>query len=64
MSNNNTDKVGDVHAYIIEGTNKHGKPFTAVQFGVITEQGEYLSDLNFPSSLEINLVCDAIEGRQ
>lgn len=58
------DKVGDVHAYVVEGTNKQGKKFTAIQFGLLTEQGEYLSSLNFPSSLEMNLVIDAIEGKE
>lgn len=58
------DKIGDIHAYIIEGTNKKGQSYTAIQFGVITEQGEYLSGLQFPSSLEMNLVISALENKE
>lgn len=53
MSNN-------VNAYIIDGINKNGKPYTALQFGVMTSQGEYKTQLIFPSSLEINLIKQAL----
>lgn len=53
MSNN-------VRAYIVEGTNKNGKPYTALQFGIMTSQGEYKSSLIFPTNLEINLIKQAL----
>lgn len=55
MNNNN------VRAEVIEGiSNKTGKPFKGVQFFVMTSQGEYASDLCFPSSLEMSLVEQAL----
>lgn len=56
-----SNKVGKINAYVIDGTRRDGKPYTAIQFGVETEQGEYLSQLCFPTPLELQLVIDAIE---
>lgn len=53
MSNN-------VRVYIVEGTNKNGNKYTAIQFGIMTSQGEYKTGLIFPTNLEINLIKQAI----
>lgn len=57
MSNN-------VNAKIVTGTTKNGKEYTAVQFFILTSQGEYKSPLCFPSNLEINLIKNALSPIQ
>lgn len=50
----------NVSAKIISGTNKNGQPYKAVQFSIMTSQGEYKSQLCFPTSLEMSLVEKAL----
>lgn len=54
MSRNN------VNAEIITGQSKNGNNYTAVQFSIMTSQGEYKTPLIFPTSLEINLIKQAL----
>lgn len=61
-NDNNNSSVGTISCYVIDGTNKAGKAYRALQFGVMTEQGEYLSQLCFPTNLEMELVINAISG--
>lgn len=53
MSNN-------VRANIVTGTSKNGNNYTAVQFSIMTSQGEYRTPLIFPTNLEINLIKEAL----
>lgn len=51
----------NVRAEVIEGvSNKTNRPFKAIQFFVMTSQGEYSSPLCFPTSLEFDLIQQAI----
>lgn len=56
--NNQVDHY--ISAEIIEGTTKNGHPYKAVQFSIMTDEGEYRSPLCFPTPLEVNLVEKAI----
>lgn len=50
----------NVKAEIVNGTNKNGQPYEAIRFSILTSQGEYKTGLIFPTSLEINLIKQAI----
>lgn len=50
----------NIRAEIVKGTSKNGNSYTAVQFFIMTSQGEYASPLCFPTSLEISLIEKAI----
>lgn len=49
-----------LRAEVVSGVTKSGKPYKAVQFFIMTSQGEYASPLCFPSSLEVNLIEKSI----
>lgn len=54
----------NISANIINGTTKNGQPYKAVQFSIMTSQGEYKSPLCFPTSLEMSLVEKALSPMQ
>lgn len=54
----------NVKCEIIKGTNKNGQPYKALQFSIMTSQGEYKTGLIFPSNLEIALIEKAISPIQ
>lgn len=54
----------NVNAQIVTGTSKSGNHYTAVQFSIMTSQGEYRTPLIFPTNLEINLIKEALSPVQ
>lgn len=52
--------MNNVNCNIVKGTNKNGQPYKALQFSIMTSQGEYKTGLIFPTNLEIALIEQAI----
>ena len=50
----------NVRAEIVTGKYKDGNTWTGVQFYIMTSQGEYRSQVSFPTPLELELVKKAI----
>lgn len=53
-----------IRAEIINGNSKNGNVYTALQFSIMTSQGEYKTPLIFPTNLELNLIKDALNPMQ
>lgn len=52
--------MNNIRAEIVNGKYKDGNSWTGVVFYVMTEAGEYKSQVSFPTNLELELVKKAI----
>lgn len=54
--------MNNIRAEIVKLTGKNGKVYEGVKFFIMTSQGEFESRITFPTSLELQLVKNAISN--